>query len=435
MRRTDTVRLDTHFVARRVEVLGVKQWWLARMVGVDRKTVGRWLSGKAKRIGRRNAEKLAANLECSLEDVTVPDGVDVYATREEQRVAAALLREKDLLQILSPSDNWGLAERLIRATMHPDLPLRELGQLYNLLSIAAWRQGNYDGGAAHAERAREMGEKLGDAAIVLNATQNLATIDSLLGRNARALEGYEKCLARPEYFDTRRDHAKALSNVAMVYGDFARFGESVAAQAKAIKMFEELALPFNLAIAWIGMGDVLTETGYFSEARAAVEVARRCAAEAGFGKALVTALFYLGDVACLQGDMGEARELVEAGVAGLQEYEVYDLACHEIAARFYRRAGELDEAARRVACGLTAAEGFPNVYARMLQERARLAIAEGEPAAEVRCRREANAIFERTGLGARVRAKPVVEYGAMFPLDRTTKAAVESFIRKSLEKR
>jgi tetratricopeptide (TPR) repeat protein len=433
VRRTETVRLDTHFVTRRVEVLGVKQWWLARMVGVDRKTVGRWLSGKVKRIARRNAEKLAAHLECSLDDITVADGVDVYATREERRAAASLLREKDLLQILSPSDNWDLAERLIKATMYPDLPLRDMGQLYNLLSIAAWRQGNYAEGAAHAERAREIGEKLGDAGIILNAAQNLATIDSLLGRNVRALEGYEKCLARPEYFHTKRDHAKTLSNVAMVYGDFARFGDSVAAQAKAIKLFEELALPFNLAIAWIGVGNVLTEIGYFPEARAAVGKARRYAAEAGFEKGVVTTLFYLGDVACLQGDLGEARGLIEAGAEGLRKYEVYDLACHEATARFYRRAGELDEAARRAAYGLSAADRFPTLRAGMLQERARLATAEGDPAGEVRYRGEANAIFERTGLGARVRAEPVVEYGAMFPVDRGTRAALEPFFRKQLK--
>jgi tetratricopeptide (TPR) repeat protein len=433
VRRIETVRLDTHFVARRVEVLGVKQWWLARMVGVDRKTVGRWLSGRVKRIAHRNAEKLAAHLECSLADITAPDGVDVYATREEQRAAAALLREKDLLQILSPSDNWDLAERVIKATMHPDLPLRDIGQLYNLLSIAAWRQGNYVEGAAHAERARELGEKLDDAGIILNAAQNLATIDSLLGRNVRALEGYEKCLARPEYFHTKRDHAKALSNVAMVYRDFARFGEGVAAQAKAIKLFEEPVLPFNLAIAWTGMGDVLTEIGCFSEARAAAGKARRYAAEAGFEKGLVTTLFYLGDVACLQGDLGEARRLVEAGTEGLGKYEVYDLACHEIAARFYRRAGELDEAARRATYGLSVAEGFPTLRAGMLQERARLATAEGNPAGEVRYRGEANAIFEGTGLGARVRAEPVVEYGEMFPVDRGTRAALEPFFRKYLK--
>jgi tetratricopeptide (TPR) repeat protein len=430
VRRTETVRLNTHFVTRRVEVLGVKQWWLARMVGVDRKTVGRWLSGRVKRVGRRNAEKLAAYLECSFQDVTVPDSVEVYATREEQRAAAALLREKDLLQLLSPSDNWDLAERLIKATMHPDLPLRDMGQLYNLLSIAAWRQGNYDEGVAHAERAREIGEKLGDPGIILNAAQNVATVDSLLGRNARALEGYERCLARPEYFHTKRDHAKALSNVAMVYGDFARFGESVAAQTKAIKLFEELALPFNLAIAWVGMGGVLTEMGYFSEAGAALGKALRYAAEAGFEKGRVTALCYLGDVACLRGDLAEARRLVEAGTAGLRSYEVYDLGSHEIAARFYRRAGELDEAARRAARGLSAAEGFPTLRAKMLQERARLATAEGDPAAEVRFRGEANAIFERTGLGARARAEPVKEYGGMFPVDRDTASALAPFFRR-----
>jgi tetratricopeptide (TPR) repeat protein len=421
VRKAETVQLDTHFVGRRIEILGVKQWWLARMIGVDRKTVGRWLNGKVKRIALRNAEKLAEHLGCSLEEVTAPD--DVFATRQEQRAAAALLREKDLLQILSPSDNWDLAERLIKATMHPDLPLRELGQLYNLLSIAAWRQGNYDDGTAHAAKARALGEQLGDAGIIHNARQNLATIDSLLGRNVRALAGYEECLARPEYFHTKRDHAKALSNVAMVYADFARFDESVAAQAKAIRLFEEPALPFNLAIAWTGMAGVLTETGYFREAWTAAQRAREYAADAAYEKGGYTALCYLGDAACLLGEFEEARDLIEAGTEGLRQYEVCDLAYYEIAARFYRRAGELHEAGETATRGLSTAEAFPTVRGRMLQERGRLAVAEGDADGEVRFRDEANAIFERTGLVNRVRTEPVVEYGAMFPIDQAVKAA------------
>jgi tetratricopeptide (TPR) repeat protein len=391
------------------------------MIGVDRKTVGRWLSGKVKRVARPNAEKLAEHLGCSLEEITASD--DVFATRQEQRAAAALLREKDLLQILSPSDNWDLAERLIKATMHPDLPLRELGQLYNLLSIAAWRQGNYEDGAAHAAKARALGEQIGDAGIVHNARQNLATIDSLLGRNVEALAGYEECLARPEYFHTKRDHAKALSNVAMVYADCARFEESVTAQARATHLFDESGLPFNLAIAWTGMASVLIEAGFFAEARAATQRARKYAAAAAYEKGEYTALCYLGDVACLLGEYDEARRLIEAGTEALNRYEVYDLGCREIAARLYRRAGELERAGEIGARALAAAEAFPTVYARMLQERGRLATAEGDVDGEVRCRGEANAIFERTGLTARIRAEPVVEYGAMFAVGPGVKAA------------
>lgn len=136
MRKEDTVPLNSHFVLRRIEVLGLKQWWLARELGVSEKTVNRWLTGRVKRVARYNAESLARQLGCRVEDVILPDETDVYATREEQRVAAGLLQERDLLGLLSPSDNWALAESLIKATMQPDLPLGHLGRLYNLLKRA-----------------------------------------------------------------------------------------------------------------------------------------------------------------------------------------------------------------------------------------------------------------------------------------------------------
>lgn len=427
MRRSDTVRLNTHFVVRRVEVLGLKQWWLARVIGVDRKTVNRWLTGKVKRVTRNNAEKLAEYLECPLDEIIVPDEAVVYATREEQRAAAELIRERDLLQILSPSDNWELAERLIKATMYPDLPLRELGRLYNLLSIAAWRQGNYDGGRAHAERAMEIGERLGDRGIINNATCNIATVDSFLGRHARSLEGYEKCLAHPEYFDTKLDHAKVLSNVSMVYRDFAMFEKSFGSQVKAIHMFEGLNLTFNLAIAWTGTAVILTELGFFDEARTSAGEALRYADEAGFEKGTVMTPFYVADAVCLQGDTKEALPLVERGLEGLREYDVYDLACHEIAARFFRRAGEHTEAARQLETGLSLAEDFPMLCAMMLQESARLANAKGDNADGELLRRDANDMFREMDLPARVRSGPIVEYGEMFSVNAKVSSAINGF--------
>ena len=132
MRKEDTVRLNCHAVARRIESLDVKQWWLARMIGVDRKTVSRWLTGKVKRVARENAGRLADHLGCDVEEITVTDEADVLATKEEQRMAARLLQEQDLLALLAPTDSFELAERLIKATLMPDLPLRDLGRLDRL---------------------------------------------------------------------------------------------------------------------------------------------------------------------------------------------------------------------------------------------------------------------------------------------------------------
>ena len=193
----DMLRLDTHALGERLRTQGAKQAWLAERVGVDRKTVTRWATGRVKRLDREHAVLLAEALGCAVEDLTVKDEADVLATKEEQRVAAKLIQERDLLARLAPTDDWKLAESLIRATLQPNLPLAALGRLYNLLAIAAWRQGKYDEALRHAERAREIGERAKDAKIVCGAVYNTAVVESLRGDHLAALASYERCLERP----------------------------------------------------------------------------------------------------------------------------------------------------------------------------------------------------------------------------------------------
>lgn len=409
MRKEDTVRLNTHYLVRRLEVLEMKQWLLADLVGVSAKTVNRWIAGKVARIARHNLVRLAAELHCAAEDLTLPDETDVHATREQQRIAARLIQERDLLQLLSPSDNWELAESLIKATMQPNLPLVHLGMLYNVLSIATWRQGHYEEGMAHAERAREIGEKCGDRGIIHKAVFNIATIDSLKGRPLSALEGFEWALRMPEYFASKRDHASALSNISSVYCDFARFNEAIEAQRKCIRMFEELKLPFNLAIAWTSLGMFHAELGLLDDAEHAITMAARYAAEGGYERGESQTLLYRANIASLRECHEEALQLAEDGMRRLQRFEVYDLECHEIAARVARRAGEIDEALLRLEKGLERTRPFPILHAHMLQEAARLSLTMGNDAAEPL--RRANEIYAEMGLIPRIRMEPVVEYG------------------------
>jgi transcriptional regulator with XRE-family HTH domain len=151
MRPQDTVRLDTHALVARFEASGLKQWALAERLGVHRKTVSRWLTGRIQRVERVNAEALAQILACPLDALLVGDGA-VYATAAEQARAASLVRERELVELLSPTADWELAERLVKATLRPELALDDLGRLYNLLSITAWRQQRYDEARGHAEQ-------------------------------------------------------------------------------------------------------------------------------------------------------------------------------------------------------------------------------------------------------------------------------------------
>jgi tetratricopeptide (TPR) repeat protein len=414
MRREDTVRLNGPAVAKRVAELEIKQWWLARMIGVDRKTVSRWLTGKVKRIARENARRLAEHLQCDVEDLTVSDEADVLATREEQRRAATLLQERDLLQLLSPSDDFALAERLIKAVLQPDLPLPDLGRLYNLLSVAAWRQGHYDEGRAHAERAREIARRAGDRTIEWRARLSLATVASFVGDPAEATAEYERCVARPENFGSERDRAGTHTNLAMVYREAGRLEEALGQQWLSIRAFEPLGLPFNLALAWTGLGIIRIERGDLAEAREAMTEARTLGTAAGAARVVVTADVYLAEIASLEGETLEARRRLDEAFPALTAFEVHDLGCDEAAVRILRRAGDLEAARERFETAHEAARPLPVLHGLLLMERARLALAEEDEDGESRWRRRANEVFTDLGLMRRVRRTPVVEQGRMF---------------------
>jgi len=406
VKREDTVRIDTHYLTRRIEVLDLKQGWVARQVGVDRKTVSRWATGKVKRMARASAEALASVLDCDVAELTVDDETDVLATKEEQRVAAQLIQQNDLLQLLSPTDNWQLAESLIRATLQPDLPKAQLGQLYSLLSIAAWRQGHYDEGRQRAERALELAHELGDKAIAHKAHANLATIASLTGSQLDALAGYERCLAEPEYFANKRDHGAALSNVGDVYRCLTRFAESVAAQQHSIRLFSELGLDFNLAISFVSLGYVRTEQGDYAAALAAYTQGGEHARQANYARGVDCDPLYRADARSLLGELEVAADQVEAALPALTRHAVYDLGCHECAARVLRRAGRLEAAAATLAEGLRRSADFPVIHAFMRCEEVRLRRATGDAAGERAAQEAAHAAFRATGLEVRVGPVP-----------------------------
>jgi tetratricopeptide (TPR) repeat protein len=410
MKPEDTLRLNAHALAKLIGEKGAKQAWLAGRIGVDRKTVTRWVTGRVKRLARDHALALATALGCGVAELTVKDEADVLATKEEQKVAAKLIQERDLLALLAPTDDWKLAESLIRATLQPNLPLASLGRLYNLLAIASWRQGKYAEARRHAGRASEIGERSGDRKVVCGAVYNVAVIESLRGDQKGALAAYERCLEHPDDFESERDRGKVLSNVSMCYRDVGRLEDALARQEEAIRVFAPLGLELNLAIAYVSLGYVLTDLARFDEAERAQIQAAEHARKAGYARGLDCAAIYRADPMSLRGERDDARALVLAGLPLLAKHDVYDLGCHEIAARVLRRAGDLEGAALQVEAGLERSKEFPTVAATLHLEAARLALARGDAAGERRARERANVAFRRAGLEMRVVHDPVREH-------------------------
>src|SRR6478735_23821 len=108
--------LNSIFLKNKITELGIKQWWLAEQVGVDRKTVTRWLQGQVRSIQIENAETLTKILKCSTEELSLNDASEQLATPEDQKQAASLLASSSLLEKLGPIGEWNVIESLLKAT-------------------------------------------------------------------------------------------------------------------------------------------------------------------------------------------------------------------------------------------------------------------------------------------------------------------------------
>ena len=148
--------LNVAFFTDRLRDLQIKQWWLADQIGVDKKTVARWLNGRVKRIDAENLRRAARLLKCTPEELILAEPVAAIATRTDLIVAARHIQRESLADTLAPSGNWQMLESLIRVVLRPDLPLVILGDLYNQLSVAMWRQSNIRRAEIYARRALEI---------------------------------------------------------------------------------------------------------------------------------------------------------------------------------------------------------------------------------------------------------------------------------------
>ena len=74
-----TLLLHSAWLRNRIAELGLKQWWLAEQLAVDRKTVVRWVNGQVESIRRDNAVALAAILGCDVDQLERPRDLNELA--------------------------------------------------------------------------------------------------------------------------------------------------------------------------------------------------------------------------------------------------------------------------------------------------------------------------------------------------------------------
>jgi transcriptional regulator with XRE-family HTH domain len=366
-------QLDPVRLRNRLAELGLKQWWLAEQVGVDRRTVMRWVNGQVTRVQPAHLDALAAVLGVPPGELLQRDAAAALAGAEAQRAAGLALAGARLLERLGPVHEWDVAERLIKAVAVPDLPLSVLGRLYQQLCVACWRQDKLDEAAAHNQAALDIATRLDDRALTADALGSRANLRCWRGEVDAALADYRAALAIAPWLEPAQ-RGSLHSNLGAALYETGRLDEGEREIEAALDAFALQSTPMQRSIARAHLALIALERGDAPcaerEARRSQALARR----ADYRRGLALAPLLRADAAALRGDADAARALIDQGLAAFAALGIREALNQRLAARAWRRLGCIDEARAALAVGLPWAAGFPVERAALAAEAARLAM-------------------------------------------------------------
>lgn len=368
--------LNCVFLKNRVIELGIKQWWLAEQVGVDRKTVIRWLQGKVKSIQRNNAEALAKVLDCRLDDLCLSDTAENLATMEDQKAAASLLSSSSLIERLGPIGEWDVIESLLKATIVPQLPLNILGDLYNQLTVASWRQSKIEQAEIYNAKALEIADRSGDKKIRAEALLSKGNLLSWRGKTASSIAAYHECL-KLSPFISDKTLGSIYSNLGAVLYEAGDLSEGLTYQGKAIERFQLHGMPTNFSIAYCHIAMIFLEQERWAEAQVACEKSKNFAARDDYRRGVLMCGLIEAELFARQGLEQEALNQATRSLEGFSALGINEGLNFEFSGRVHRLLGHNAKAEEHVRHGINISRPFPVYLAALYLELASILKASG----------------------------------------------------------
>jgi tetratricopeptide (TPR) repeat protein len=357
--------LNSAWLRNRVAELGLKQWWLAEQVSVDKKTVIRWMHGHVRKVQPGNAAALASVLGCSVEDLALPrDAVDL-ATADDQRAAAALLATSTLLDKLGPVGEWDVIESLLKAVAVPDLPLHVLGTIYNQLAIACWRQGKLDQSEVYNRAAFDAAQRCGDQALLAGALATRANLLHWRGECAQAQQHWREGLALRRFLEPI-EIAALHNNLGM---DLCETGEFEAGERELLAardLYRLAGTPMQRSINHGALAILALRRGDAGAARPYAEAAAAHAERGDYRRGIAMGALVLADIHARGGENAAALDALAYGKAAFARLGIEEGLNLEFEGRVLRLLGRADEACVAIEEGLRLAAKFP-VEAAWLQ--------------------------------------------------------------------
>jgi tetratricopeptide (TPR) repeat protein len=372
-----TIILNSAWLRNRVAELGLKQWWLAEQVGVDKKTVIRWMHGHVRAIQTSNAQALASVLGCRTADLELPrDAVDL-ATADDQRAAAALLANSALLDKLGPVGEWDVIESLLKAVAVADLPLHVLGTLYNRLCIACWRQSKIEQAEAYNLAAFDAARRCGDQALLAGAHASCANLLHWRGACAQAQAHYRAGLELARFIEPAAVGGLHCNLGASLYetGDVDA-GELELREALALYRFGGSAM--QISIVHCHLAILALRRGDWPAARVHTEASESHALQADYRRGLAMGAMLHADIDARLGNAVAAETALQRGLSMFGALGIAEGPNCEIEGRVMRLSQRPADARRALGEGLRLAAAFPLERGRLHVELALTEQGDGE---------------------------------------------------------
>ena len=337
---------------------GLRQWWLVEQLGVDRRTVLRWVNGQVHSITPERAAQLAAVLGCPVSELLLQDAAAQLASADDQRAAGLALASSQLMDRLGPVGEWDVIEQLVRANAVPDLPVHVLGRLYHQLCVACWRQDKLAEAAAHNATARAMAERCGDRALLADTLGSRASLAFWRGDQEAALASWKEALGLAPWL-TPRQRGSLHSNLGAALVDTGQPEAGRRQLLAALECFEQEGTPMNHAIAHGNLALLALQMRDMEALADHSRRARQHAQRGDYRRGLALSNLLDAVAAAHAQDGVAARALLTRGLAAFAEQGIAESLNQRLAAEAFVALGDRAAAATAAAEALRLAAPFP----------------------------------------------------------------------------
>lgn len=247
-------KIDKNKLQEKIRQSGMKQSLLAHKIGVSEKTISRWVTGKIFFIKYHNLEALSYALNCQKNDLLMLENKELIHT----------LLDEELLEKLSPYDNYEMVEQIFLHAFSTALDDETKCKAYLVLANANWKNTRYKEALDYLEKVFILASELKNDGLWFEYYYQLGTIESINGE-LKCIDNLNKAFDLRSYASSPVLIGKLSNNLGMMFREIGDLKKAIKYMDEAYRYFEISEKYYNLCIACQGLMTIYSELKNYEE--------------------------------------------------------------------------------------------------------------------------------------------------------------------------